>query len=315
MKYLFLFLLFVSIASAQTKQQLMDSIIAFNELHSDCVGFGCVESNQYLNFKKLKKKLNNRQLNKLTDHENGVLRMYAVEEAIQRKCADVPAIFLKELQRNEEITTLSGCIETSYRTSEIVYYNYTTKVFHEDEEFSEEYLKFMANRKLENDEPLSHADSIVLYKNNEDTKQPEADKVLLLLDSIILYNDKAAHLLHAAFTNRVFPKKYLPRIEELAFTKNNLDALQHLQMHFPEYESRLYKYWEEDFFNAPYIERKEIGYYNRAIELLLECKNEKLKHIAFSKLKKDHVRETEYSDLFERTLQKFGYTFEDIKAE
>lgn len=120
MKHLFLFLLFASVATAQTKQQLLDYIIELNQLHSPCYFQNCEETEPYKKFLKLKGMCSVQELFELTKHDNAVVRMYAMCELITTGKGDAGEFYEAELKKDEEVFVVSG-ISMWLKTHEVIY--------------------------------------------------------------------------------------------------------------------------------------------------------------------------------------------------
>ena len=126
-------LLAFSTSYGQTKDELINAIIKVNSLDGwdgimerDFPGQiennnekTNVNSNNYYNFKKLKEIISTEDLIKLTNHENQVLRLYAIRELIEQndKSINLKDIILEEIKNENYIQTHEGCIisqELSY---------------------------------------------------------------------------------------------------------------------------------------------------------------------------------------------------------
>lgn len=282
-----IFSLTISLCFSQTKEQLIDSIIKVNTVESDCVGIGCMVSPQYTRFQKLKKKLSEKELIELSKHENPTIRTYASKELIQSEKGNVPELLSTELQKNEMVETFDGCIMDTEPISSIIYHEYWNKI------------RIEASRKITGN---NYEQDLAMQK------ALETDLTMEKLDSVIIYSDKEVDwlLYDRTFKNRKHKDSYLPRIEELAFSRNNSYAFDYLKKYYPsEYSEKLEKYLTTDFPKAKFKTKNEVFYLHSFIETLLESNNEEFKKIAISKLRTDEVWK-ERKGWFNTTLKKHG---------
>jgi len=282
-----IFSLTISLCFSQTKEQLIDSIIKFNRLESDCVGIGCMVSPQFTRFQKLKKKLSDKELIELSKHENPTIRTYASKELIQSGKGNAPELLTTELQRNEKVETFEGCIMDVEPISSIIYHEYWNKI------------RLEVSRKIGGN---NYEQDLAMQK------AIATDLTMEKLDSVIIYSDKDIDWLiyDRAFENRKYKKSYLPRIEELAFNKNNSYAFDYLKKYYStEYTSKLDNYLRTDFPKAKFQTENEVFYLHSFIETLLESNNEEFKKIAISKLRTNEVWK-ERKGWFNTTLKKHG---------
>jgi hypothetical protein len=283
--HLITFILLLNSCFAQTKQQLINSIIKVNSVHSDCVGIGCVESEQYRNFQKLKNMLTNSELIALTENKNPVIRTYASIEAIKSGKGNVEKLLLNELNRNESVETFEGCIISQEVISSIIYHEYWNQIR----------IKASVGITSENE-------SEVAMK-----KVLETDKLMEKLDSLIINTDKEVYwlLYDRSFENRKFKDSYLKRIEVLAFNKNNSYAFEYLNKYYPlVYKEKLKYYLENQFPKVTFKTESEIFYLHAFVELLLKEKSEKYNQIVVDKLKRDKSWKNQ-SGWFMNTLKEY----------
>jgi hypothetical protein len=282
-----IFSLTISLCFSQTKEQLIDSIIKVNRVESDCVGFGCMVSPQYKRFQKLKKKLSDNELIELSKHENPTIRTYASIELIQSNKGNVPELLSAELKKNEMVETFEGCLMGIDPVSSMIYHEYWNKI------------RIEASRKIKGNN----------YEQELAMKKMLAnDLTMEKLDSLIIYTDKEVYwlLYDRTFENRKHRESYLPRIEELAFNKNNAYAFDYLKKYYStEYSSQLDNYLRTEFPKAKFQTDNEVFYLHSFIETLLERKNEEFKKIAISKLRTEKVWK-ERKGWFNTTLKKHG---------
>lgn len=282
-----IFSLIISLCFSQTKEQLIDSIIKVNRVESDCVGNGCRVSPQYTRFQELKKKLSDQELTELSKHKNPTIRTYASIELIQSGKGNVPELLSSELQNNELVETFEGCIIEMDPVSSVIYHEYWNKI------------RIEASSKIKGNN----------YEQDLAIKKILAtDVVMEKLDSIIIYSDKEVYwlLYSRAFENRKHKDNYLPRIEELAFNKNNSYAFEYLEKYYKsEYSKKLENYLRNDFPKAKFQTENEVFYLHSFIETLLESKNEEFKKIAINKLRTNEVWK-DHKGWFNTTFRKYG---------
>jgi hypothetical protein len=290
---LFILLLVGTFALAQTKQQLMDSIVARNELNDECRWMNCKEWEPYDSWQKLLKKINEGELVSLSKNNNAVLRMFATRELILSGKGDASGFLSDELKRNERVREVVACLIGDDYTYHVVYFDYWNKI-----------------RIEARDAAKSDDEELV---NNAIAERVWQDSEMAQLDSLVIEQDNVEWLIYnKAFTNRKFDARYLPRIEQLAFRQHNMYALDHLQRHYNEkYKEQIASYWQNDFLKAEFGGENGIYYYNAAIEILLDTKDLNYKNIAIAKLKNDRSWE-EHEAWFENTLGDYGLTLEDV---
>lgn len=272
--------------SSQSKEELIDSIIKVNRVDSDCVGFGCSESEQYNNFQKLKDKLSEGELIELSKHNNATIRTYASIELIQSNKGNIPKMLSYELQKNEMVETFEGCIIGIDPVSSIIYHEYWNKI------------RLEASKKIKDDDERD-----IAMKN-----KLAIDNTMEKLDSVLINSKKEVYwlLYERAFKNRKYKIDYLPRIEELAFNYNNAYAFEYLITHYQSrYLQKTENYFRVKFPKAKFRDENEIFYLHLLIEILLNSEIEERNEIAIKKLKNNKDWEI-HSSWFKRTLTKHG---------
>lgn len=282
-----IFYLTISLCFSQTKEQLIDSIIKVNRVESDCVGRGCVVSSQYKRFQKLKQKLSDKELIELSKHENPVIRSYVSIELINSNKGNVPELLVSELKKNEMVETFEGCLIDRESTSSLVYHEYWNKI---------------------RIEIIRKTDGNNYEQDMAAKKRLATDLTMEKLDSVIIYSKKDIDwlLYNRAFENRKHNDKYLPRIEELAFNKNNAYAFDYLKKYYSsEYSEKLENYLTIDFSKAKFQTENEVFYLHSFIEILLKSKSENFKQIAIDKLKTEEIWK-KHKGWFKTTLKKYG---------
>jgi hypothetical protein len=119
-----IFILAISLCFSQTKEQLIDIIIKVNRVESNCTGIACTEGSQYKRFQKLKKKLSNEELIKLSEHENPTIRTYALIEIIQTNKGNFKKLLATEIQKYQMVESFYGCIIDVEPVSSILFREY-----------------------------------------------------------------------------------------------------------------------------------------------------------------------------------------------
>lgn len=169
---------------------IVKSIAAINEVQQEHVGFAGTASENYQNFLQLKKAATTEELINLTNDTNNVLACYASWALADKLYSNLSNIFTHFHKKDKTVQTFSGCTKSIDNISSELYHR---------------------------------------YWNNVDDKLKATDKLLLQLDSVILYSDNSYWLLMTrAFENRVYPASYKKRIEDLAFKQGNREALSYL---------------------------------------------------------------------------------------
>ncbi len=89
---------------------IADQIANHNIYESATIGFAATASTQYKRFNKLLQIATNEELFLLVQHENGVVRLYALRAIIIKKLKIPFAIREHFLNDKTKVTTLTGCI-------------------------------------------------------------------------------------------------------------------------------------------------------------------------------------------------------------
>lgn len=209
-----IFLFVINISFSQTNQQLIDSIIKGGAVETDCVGIACQEGKQYLNFQKLKSRINEKELIELSNHENSILRIYASIDLIESNKGNVVAMFSNELMKKDTVPMVRGCIIEDLSTASIIYNEYRGRfifsVYAEDLSINETQKKI--DGLLKTDQQLKKLDSIILNTEND-------------LDWLFYAR---------IFENRIFKESDLKIIEKMAFEYNNSYAMLYLKSNHPK---------------------------------------------------------------------------------
>ena len=234
---------------SQSVDEIVKRFVSTNEVQYEHIGFGSTNSKLYQDYLTFTKLADNKELIKLTNHNNAVVRCYAGWALIDRKYSRLDSIYQSFLNNDAEVTTYSIDIKDNDKISSEFYHR---------------------------------------YWNSLDFKDKAKDSVLFKLDSLTLYNSKSDWLLILrALENRIYPKSYNKQIEYLAFEKNNRDAIFYLSNWYKaEYVDKLkpalIKYLQTTDF-------KDVGTtpYYQVIEELLKLKDEEIEQIIVEKLRKD----------------------------
>lgn len=279
-----LLLLSISFTTAQTKRKLLKEIAETNSLHSKYAGPGGMTSPQYMMFEKLREKISNKELEKLTRHENTVVRLYAKQWMIQEGKGDPILFFLEEMKKDEFVDYYSGPLLNTEKSYSVVYYKYRNKITRDAVTQFKDY-----------DSPEAEA---------AETKRLKEDKTMQKLDSIVLYSDKTLpwRLYENVISNREIEKDDLPQLKKLAFEKNNGYAFQYLfNNHIPQLKQEIYDYLQGKFLEHKYKDEEDVYSLHEILVLLLESKDEQYKKIAIAKLKSDKSWEN-HKDWFKKSI-------------
>ena len=290
MKYKLLLLLCiasVSYCAAQSKEELIDVIIKRNVYESEHIG-NWMLSRQYAAFQELAGMLSKKELVKLSNHKNGVLRTYACAYLIDHNEADPAALFVNELKRSETIETLDGCLGDEDFTSQIIYFCYRTKICLE------------AAKDIQYEEKAKREKAMADILTT-DSKMKELDSIVISTDLKPDY-----YLYRMAFENNNFSPALLPEIEKLGFQKHNPYAIGYLTTAYPEvYKDLALKHYTFQFPKLTFSDddRNGMMYFHEFLELLLKTGDKKIQQIAVNSLKK-----SQYSDWpwFKNTFEEYN---------
>ena len=279
MKYVMLLLFCITnfcLCTAQSKEELIDAIVKHNVYESDQIGGAGSLSQQYTAFETLAGKLTIKEITQLSNHKNGVLRMYATDYLIEHGEADPVAMFVNELNRKETIETLNGCSGGFEITSLLVYHSYWNKI------------RIEALTGI-NYKPNDIVEQAMSKRLKTDVKMREMDSV------VISTNAKIHWLVYVrAFENKNFSNNLLPQIEKLGFRKNNPYAIGYLINTYPKlYKERACKYYTEKFPRLKFTDDDEnsMSYFHEFLELLLKTGDKKIQQIAVKVVKKSDYAE------------------------
>lgn len=183
-------------------KNIVRKIEGINEVQSFMVGVAGVESDNFKNFITLKKVATSEDLVRMTDNKNSVVACYAAMALADKFYPDLKAIFQKFLSNDRQARTFSGCIKSKGAISSELYHH---------------------------------------YWNSIDDNAIADDKILIELDSIVLFQKNINWLLIArALENRLYIEPYKSQITFLAFDKGNIEAIYYLcNWHKAEYTMKL----------------------------------------------------------------------------
>jgi hypothetical protein len=247
----------VNLSFGQSKKltAIVEKIAKINEVQEEHVGFAGTESENYKNFKQLKEIATTEELVLLTDDKNATVACYASWALADNTYPDLKIIFQKFAIQDRQVETFSGCIKSQDNISSEVYHRYWNSV--------------------------------------NISKRP-TDKILLELDSIVIFNKNPYWLLlNRAMENRVYVEPYKTQISILAFEQGQREAIFYLcNWHKAEYadkiKSALVKYLNETKF-------KNTGTtdYYKTVEELFKFNDPEIRKAIIAKMKKDRHWEME----------------------
>jgi hypothetical protein len=228
---------------------IVSKIEAVNEVQSAHVGFAGVESDNYKNFLDLKKVATVNDLVQLTDNKNSVVACYSAMALADKSYLDLKTIFVKFLDKDRQVITLSGCIISEGPISSELYHQYWSSI-------------------------------------NDNAKAK--DKILIQFDSLILFHKNIYWLLTTrALENRVYNEPYKSQIASLAFDKGNNDAIYYLcNWHKAEYADKLKAALLKYLKMTKFSKTGTTDYY-KTIEQLFSFRDEKITKEIVAKMKKD----------------------------
>lgn len=261
---------------SQTKEVLIDSIIKRNVFESHYVGAGGTMSEQYENFQKLFKISSEKELLKLTDHKNPILRVYSQTYFIEQN-KNVIEIFKKELKRNKKIETYEGCLIDFEYTSSIIYHSYWNSV------------------RLNS---ITEFDTIEKIRNEKMSIAIQNDEKLKLLDNLILKSNQDLYwlLYSRALDNQKNNNLDIKQVEKLAFKSNNFYAFDYLLKNdYENQKNNIERYFKGNFIKANFESENKIIYLFGFVDYLLKSNKKEYKDIVIKKLEKD-LYWKEYND-------------------
>jgi hypothetical protein len=97
-------------AISRNTRKIVDKIEKVNELMSSAVYASGIKPKQWDNFELLEKKATKKELLKLTDHPNGVVRCYSFWALVNKNTTELFPLIKKHLHDDEIVNTQFGCI-------------------------------------------------------------------------------------------------------------------------------------------------------------------------------------------------------------
>lgn len=255
----------LSFGQSKKVKTLVEQIAKINEVQYQYIYDGGSESDNFKNFLQLKEIATTEELVKLTDDENATVACYASWALADNLYPDLKSIFLKFILKDRLVHTFNGCNKSQDNISEVLYFRYC---------------------------------------NNTNIRNRPKDKILIELDSIIIFSKNVYWLLlNRALENRIYLEPYKTQISNIAFEENRKEAIFYLCLwHRAEYANKikiaLLKYLNEtDFKNSG-----NTSYYT-SVEELLKFKDPDIREAIIIKLKKDRS--------WEKDTKKFVYLFNE----
>lgn len=250
-------LLSVSVSFGQTQKltTIIDKIAKINEVQGKHVGFSGTESENYKNFKQLKETATIEELVQLTDNKNAAVACYASWALADNTYINLKTIFQKFVLQDRQVETFSGCIQSQDYISSELYHR---------------------------------------YWNSVDISKRPTDKILLELDSIIIFSKKPYWLLlNRSMENRVYGESYKTQISILAFDQGQREAIFYLcNWHKAEYADKI-KVALVQYLNKTEFKKTGATDYYKVVEELFKFNDPKIRKAIIAKMKKDRHWEME----------------------
>lgn len=299
--FLYLMIFLSNSVFAQTKEELIAGIIKVNSLDDfdgldqfdDFVPQMSNEINDcnYYNFEKLKLLLSKSELFELCNHENQVLRLYAIAELIEINDPnlDIIGTILKEIKHNRSIKSKSGCIRSEDLTYSVVYHNYWNHIR----------LNALEGNYEKSDENKS---SIMLDTVNKDPLMREINTAILELEDDIdwLIYDRM-------FEIKEYHDSLKSAIIQHLYKNNNSYAYEYLKRNYPNEFPLIHKtYFEQYFPLALFYSENQSFYLYKFTKMAFENKNKEMQGLAVKKLQSTGKRNTYLgSDLEEKIFKHY----------
>jgi hypothetical protein len=232
------------------------SKIANSKSVSNCeIGISGTESEGCRNFKLLKKIATINELVNLTENKNKIIACYAGWALLDTLYPNIKTIMRNFISDDKQLTLVGGCEVMTQNLSELLYYRY--------------------------------------WNNVDIIKRPD-DKLLLVLDSVIIYNENSSwELLNRALENRIYQEPFKTQISKLAFEKNKRLALQYLcKWYRAEYSNKIKIALVEYLVNTEFKYR-EIDVYYEIVDELLKFNDPEIRKGIIKKLKRDRYWEND----------------------
>lgn len=241
------------------------------------IGRGSSTSETYLKYKTLLGIADTGQLLTLINNSNPIIRCYAAFGLIDKKYSKIDKVFEMVIKHDAYIESQRVDLIDKSPLSELVYYR---------------------------------------YLNSVPRKSRPKDSVLFLIDSMILTSCcNNNQLIFAALDNRIFPKRMISTIENLADTKLNIHAINYLaKWNRAEYSAKI------DSLIILHLQSTKIhslgssGFYNEIAVLIELDRALGLNHKSFliQKMKSDNFWEIE-RERFIYLLYSYSISEDDLK--
>lgn len=213
------------------------------------------ESENYQNYLQLRKVATIKELVLLTDNINETVACYASWALADKNYINLKKIFQKFIVQDRTVELVSDCLISQVDIESLLYYR---------------------------------------YQSNVDILERPTDKILLELDSIVLFSEPSHWLLlSSVLENRLYSDFYKEQISTLAFEEGKRDAILYLcNWHKAEYLEQLkvalIKYLNETDFS--YTGAND---YYMIVNELFKFNDSKIRETIIAKMKKDRYWELE----------------------
>lgn len=250
MKHTFLtiiLLLLFNLVWSQDTDKIIKRFIQADEVQYEFVGY--LKSELYQDFEKLRDNSDLEYLVELTAHKNSIVKCYASWALADRDYPQIDEVLKSFLAKDDTFTMHTADMKDFESLSVSLYHRYWNRLNPQEKE---------------KDEKIQKLDSIILYS-------PNTDWLLTL----------------RAFDNRIYPRSFHPRIEELAFDEHNQSAIFYLSNWYKaEYHQEL-KTALIEYLNKTEFENVGVGEYYQVILELLNFRDEKIEAVVVNKLRTD----------------------------
>lgn len=234
---------------SQELSEIVERIAKINEVQGKSIGFSATESENYKNYRKLKELATIEDLVLLTDHKNAAVACYAGWALADSAYSDLHTVFYKFITEDRDVATASGCIRSTDKLSSELYHR---------------------------------------YWNSVPEKDRTSNKILVALDSIIIYSKDAYWLLlDRAMENRIYQEPFKSQIVHLAFDDRIREAIFYLSnWHKAEYVEQI-KAALLKYLNATDFKSTGTTDYYRTVEELFRYNDPEVRKAIIVKMKKD----------------------------
>ncbi len=242
-----LLLLLFNLSWSQDTDEIIKRFIQTNEVQYEFIGY--IKSELYQDFEKLRDNSDLEYLVELTTHKNPIVKCYASWALADRDYRQLDEVIRSFLAKDDTFAIHTADIKDVENLSVSLYHRYWNR---------------LTQLEKGKDEKIQRLDSIILYN-------PNSDWLLTL----------------RALENRIYPRKYHPRIEELAFHKHKESAIFYLSNWYKaEYHQEL-KTALIEYLKKTDFEKVGVGTYYKVIFELLNFRDEKTAAVVVNKLRTD----------------------------